>query len=89
MFSLPKDIPKAFDDEQAGWIARECYLSGKLTKSNMEAVRAMLSYAYQLQTGKHSTQKTKANYPSVTDQFGCQTTDGYAPNKRSTIAKFS
>ena len=89
MFAMPKDIPVGLTDEEAGWIVRECYESKRphLTKSNMESVRAMLSFAYQLKTGQHSTQKTKANFPSVKDQFGCQTV--YAAAKRSTKAKFS
>ena len=91
MFSLPHHIPVAFTDEEAGWIARECYLSKspKLTKSNMEGVRAMLSYAYQLKTGIVATNKNKANFPSVTDQFGCQTLDGYAKPTRSNKVKHS
>ena len=89
MFSLPRDIPAAFTDEEAGWVCRECYLSKapKLTKCMMEGVRAMLSFAFQLQTGKHSTPKFKANYPSVKDQFGCQT--DYAPPTKSLLAEFS
>ena len=88
MFSMPKDIPRAFDDEQAGWVCRECYLcrKPKLSKSQMESVRAMLSYAYQLKTGEHATVKTKANFPSVRDQFGCQ--NDYAPPKQALKAKY-
>lgn len=84
MFCRPSQIPDEFDDEQAGWIARECYQCKRpaLTKSNMECVRACLSFAFQLQTGKQNTPKFKANYKSVKDQFECQTEDGYAPKKQ-------
>ena len=89
MFSLPRDIPKSFTDEEAGWVCRECYQSKNphLTKSMMESVRAMLSYAFQLQTGRRSTPKFKANYESVKDQFGCQTS--YAKATKSLRAKYS
>ena len=86
MFSMPYDIPKAFDNEQAGWIMRECATSKepKYTKSQLEAVRAMLSFAYQLQTGKHPTKKLKPNYPSVSDQWGSQAPDSYRPPTKQT-----
>ena len=89
MFSLPRDIPVGFTDEEAGWVCRECYLSTspRLTKSQMQSIRSMLSFAFQLQTGEHSTPKYKANYKSVKDQFGCQT--DYAPPTKSLVAKFS
>ena len=89
MFSMPRDIPKKFTDEEAGWIARECYKCKrpKLTKSQMESVRAMLSYAYQLRTGLISTPKFKANFESVRDQFGCQ--NDYADPTKSNRAKYS
>ena len=90
MFSMPYDIPKSFGDEDAGWICRECSQSKapKLTKSQMEAVRAMLSYAYQLQTGIHPTKKIHPNYPSVADQWGCQVGTYKPPTKetKSTIS---
>ena len=89
MFSLPRDIPADFDDKAAGWVVRECYTcrNPRLTKSQMEAVRAMLSYAYQLKTGLKSTPKFKANFPSVKDQFGCQ--NEYAAPTKSLRAKHS
>ena len=90
MFSMPYDIPAAFDDEQAGWICRESYGSDErpnFSKSQMEEVRATLSYAYQLKTGKVSTPKFKANFESVKDQYGCQTI--YRPPSKSLRAKYS
>ncbi len=89
MPALPSHIPKSFNDDAAGWVARHCYMSRKLTKSNMEAVRLTLSFFYQLQTGKKNTQKVKANYPSVYDQFGCHTEEGYAEQKRHLVADHS
>ena len=91
MFSMPYDIPKAFGDEDAGWICRESAQSKdpKYTKSQMEAIRAMLSYAYQLQTGTHPTKKVKPNYPSVSDQWGCQKSDSYAPPTKQTRSSVS
>ena len=89
MFSMPRDIPVAFDEEEAGWVARECYESKRphLTKSQMEEVRAMLSFAYQLQTGRWTTTKFKANYESVKSQFGLQ--NDYAAPTQSIKAKYS
>ena len=89
MFSMPYDIPKSFTDEEAGWICRECYKckKPKLTKSQMESVRAMLSYAFQLRTGKMSNCKFKANFESVKDQFGSQ--NDYAEATKSNRAKHS
>ena len=82
-FALPYDIPKAFGDEDAGWVLRECFVSKDphYTKSQLDAVRAMLSHAYQLQTGKHCEGHTKeaCNYPSVKDQWGAQAPAKYAP----------
>ena len=65
MFSMPYDIPEAFDDEQAGWICRETYGTDKrpnCTESQMAKVRSTLSYAFQLKTGKMTT--AKYNQPS-------------------------
>ena len=91
MFSMPKDIPVCFDGEEAGWVVRECFESRrpKLSKCMMESVRAMLSYAYQLKTGKHSTLKNKANFPKVHSQFGCQPDHAYGPATQELAAKFS
>ena len=81
-FSMPYDIPKAFGDEDAGWVLRECFASKEphYTRSQLDAVRAMLSHAYQMQTGKHCEGQSKevCNYPSVKDQWGAQDPAKYA-----------
>ena len=90
MFAMPYDIPKAFDNEQAGWVCREAYGTAErpnFSKSQMEEVRACLSYAYQLQTGKTSSPYFKANYESVNDQYGTQT--NYRLPSKSLRAKYS
>ena len=89
MFSMPNDIPVKFDDEQAGWISRECYecKRPRLTKSMMEEVRAMLSFAYQLVTGKFTTTRFKPQYESVRSQYSLQ--DEFAPPTQSLKAKYS
>ena len=83
MFSMPRDIPRDFGDEDAGWVLRYCFKGG-YTKSQLEAVSAMLSYAFQLQTGK-----AKGNYESVTNQWHHQYADDYAPPTKETKAKIS
>ena len=65
MFSLPREVPRMFDGDDAGMILRYCFKAGQ-TKSQCEAVRAMLSYAYQLQTGK------EGNYEECKIQWDCQ-----------------
>ena len=87
MFSMPNDIPDKFDDEQAGWVCLEMYESGGLTKSQMEQVRATLSYAYQLQTGRWTTAKFKAQYESVRSQYSLQT--DFAPPTQKVKAEYS
>ena len=92
MFSMPYDIPKAMTDEEAGWILRESFTSKdpQLTKSQLDAVRAMLSFAYQLQTGKHPDgSKEPCNYPCVKDQWGSQAPDKYAPPTKQTRSVLS
>ena len=85
MFSMPRDIPASFDDEEAGWILRECWQSTnpRLTKSQMMKVRSMLSYSYQLKTGRHHSNNAydPCNWASVREQWGCQNPDKYAPDK--------
>ena len=87
MPAMPYEIPKAFCDEDAGWILRECAKSTNphYTRGQLDAVRAMLSFFYQLQTGKHyDGSREPCNYASVKDQWGCQGPNDYAPNIKST-----
>ena len=70
MFSLPRDIPRRFKGEDAGKILRFSFKHG-LTRSQCDTVRAMLSFAYQLQTGKDG------NFDEVKEQWRCQHPDKY------------
>ena len=89
MFSMPSHIPVSFTGDEAGWVMRHCANSGILTKSNLEAVRAMLSFAYQLQTGKINVKNTEMNYPEVYAQWRSQDQARYAKQKRCYTAKVS
>ena len=83
MFSMPRDIPRSFTDEEAGWILRECWQSRnpQLSKSQLQSIRQMLSYTYQLATGRHHSNNAydPCNWPSVQEQWGCQDPESYAP----------
>ena len=91
MFTMPYDIPASFDGDQAGWVMRHCAKSKRprLTKSQLESVRVMLSYAFQLKTGKVSTKRFKANFAEVYDQWGSQDPHGYKPPTKRIKAEVS
>ena len=65
MFSMPRDL--TLTDRQAGQIMRKSYKKGA-TKSQLDNVRKMLAYAFQLTTGKDSSHRKSdpTNYERVT-----------------------
>ena len=64
MFALPNEF--SLSSRQAGTIARHCYKAGS-TLSQLENVRKMLSFAYQLTTGAK-----KGNFKAVNTQWESQ-----------------
>ena len=90
MFAMPYEVPKRMNDENAGWILRDAFKSRKYTWSQLDAIRAMLSFCYQLQTGEHRDDpKQSCNYRSVKDQWGSQAANEYAPPTKSTKSEVS
>ena len=75
MFALPRDLK--ITDLQAGILMRHVFKAGG-TLSQMENVRKMLSYAYQLVQGK-----PKGNWDEVKRQWGSQHPNKY-PNDSGT-----
>ena len=76
MFSTPREVPARFDGEAAGILLRLSFKAG-LTRSQLETIRKMLSFAYQLATGK------EGNYEEVKIQWDCQDPDLYGePTQR-------
>ena len=87
MPSMPNQVPKAFSNEDAGWIMRHCYQSRDphYSRSQLDAVRAMLSFLFQIQTGKHydGTKQGQVNYPTVKDQWGSMDPNKWAQPTKS------
>ena len=66
MFALPRDL--SLSNVQAGNIMRKCYkLKGGGTRSQLDGVRKMLAYAFQLTTGNDCSHKRDdpTNYRNV------------------------
>ena len=82
MFALPRELPnkKQFSDEDAGMILRYVFKAGS-TLSQCEAVRKMLSFAYQLRTGM------AGNFEACKIQWDCQDPELYGEPTQSVLAK--
>ena len=81
MFALPRDL--RLTDLQAGIIMRHCWKDGG-TLSQLENVRKMMSYTYQLVKGK-----PKGNWDEVKRQWGCQNPSKYRAPTQQIQAKVS
>jgi hypothetical protein len=82
MFATPREVPARFDGEAAGILLRLSFKSG-LTRSQCESVRKMLSFAYQLATGK------EGNYEEVKIQWDCQDPELYGAPTQKILAEVS
>ena len=82
MFSLPRELPtkRQFSDEDAGIILRRVFKSGA-TLSQCEAVRKMLSFAYQLRMG------LDGNWEACGIQWRSQDPGKYGEPTQSVLAK--
>ena len=84
MFALPGEFN--LTGQQGGMILRHCFKSGRGTKSQLESVRKMLSYAWQLMTGGSNDSKVK-NWKGVNDQWKVQDPAKYCDPTKSLVAK--
>ena len=82
MFATPREVPANFVGEDAGILLRLSFKSG-LTRSQCEAIRKMLSFAYQLATGK------EGNYEEVKIQWDCQDPVLYGAPTQKILAEVS
>lgn len=81
MFALPREV--SLNGLQAGQILRKTHQAGG-TLCQLESVRKMLSYAYQL-----TERKTTGNYPEVKLQWDSQGPDTYLPPTQKIIAEIT
>jgi hypothetical protein len=82
MFAVPREVN--LDGKQAGIIMRLCY-KARMSLSQLESVRKMLSFAYQLTINK----KDKTNYDEVAEQWGCQDPELYGEPTQKILAEVS
>ena len=80
MFALPGEVK--LSGRQAGQILRHVYKSG-VTQSQLESVSKMLSFAYQLTTGK------QGNYDEVKQQWDAVNPDKLLPPTQKIVAEVS
>jgi hypothetical protein len=82
MFALPREVK--LNGKQAGMIMRLCYKGG-LSRSQLESVRKMLSFAYQLTINKPG----KTNYDEVNEQWESQDPESYGAPTQKILAEVS